>query len=38
MKLGSTLTKVTGLFTVLIVVLAAVLYYLEDPDPVPFTR
>ncbi|XP_076003122.1 oxidoreductase HTATIP2 [Genypterus blacodes] len=37
MKPGPTLTKVTGLVTVLIVVLAAVLYYLEDPDPVPFS-
>uniref|UniRef100_UPI0037E75213 oxidoreductase HTATIP2 n=1 Tax=Semicossyphus pulcher TaxID=241346 RepID=UPI0037E75213 len=37
MKLCTTLGKATGLFTVLIVVLAAVLTYFDDPEPVKYT-
>lgn len=36
--LGSILGKATGLFAVVIVVIAAVLHYLENSDPVTFTR
>lgn len=36
--LGTTLGKATGLLTVAIVVIAVVLNYFEDPDPVKYTR
>ena len=36
--LGNTLGKATGLLAVLIVVIAAVLNYFDDPDPVKYTR
>nr|XP_046251037.1 oxidoreductase HTATIP2 [Scatophagus argus] len=35
--LGTAVGKATGLFTVAIVAIAAVLNYLEDPDPVKYT-
>ncbi|XP_044021427.1 oxidoreductase HTATIP2 [Siniperca chuatsi] len=35
--LGTTLGKATGLLTVVVVVIAAVLNYFDDPDPVEYT-
>lgn len=36
--LFGTLGTATGLLTVVAVVIAAVLYYFEDPDPVKYDR